>query len=125
MNTESTEAGMQDYEGTPSGVLIRDFIIFQFKTVLDGMKDAIMIPFSFIALVLDLMGSPSRRGKTFYALLGTCEAFDRWLNLHGAARGATRGRDGFFDASEPGDGTMVGELEEILRGEKNVALPRA
>lgn len=113
---------MQEPQGTPSGVLIRDFLIFQFKTVLDGMKDAIVIPFSIIALVLDLMGSPSRRGRTFYALLGACESFDRWLNLHGAARGAAQGREGFFGGSEPGDGTMVGEIEEILRGEPAVAV---
>jgi hypothetical protein len=126
MNTDfAREAGMNDYEGTPSGVLIRDFLIFQFKTVLDGMKDAIVIPFSIIALIADLMGSPSRRGRTFYALLGACEAFDRWLNLHAPARNAARGRDGLFDTSEPGDGTMVGELEEILRGERAPVLPRA
>ena len=125
MNTHlSPQPGLHEQHGTPSGVLIRDFVIFQFKTVLDGMKDAIVIPLSIVALVMDLMGSPSRRGRTFYGLLGACESFDRWLNLHASARGALKGRDGFFDHSEPGDGTMVGEIEEILRGEPATALPR-
>ncbi|HEU0015125.1 MAG TPA: hypothetical protein VFQ45_15655 [Longimicrobium sp.] len=105
---------MQSDHGVPPAVLIRDFIIFQVKTIIDGIKDAIVIPLSAIAFLLDLLWS-RRKGRIFYALMGACETFDRWLNLHGATK-AMRNRDGLFGESRPGDGTMVGDLEGLVRG---------
>jgi hypothetical protein len=109
---------MQD--GTPARVLIRDFLIFQLKTSLDGLKDAIVLPLATIVVVLDLIFLKGhKRGRTFYSLMGMCESFDRWLNLHGAAHQASGNRDGLFGGSEPGDGTMVGDIEEfMLRSEQ-------
>ena len=103
-------------EGTPRGVLIRDFLIFQLKTFLDGLKDAVVIPVATVVVLLDLVfGRAERRGRAFYGLMGVCESFDRWLNLHGAVRTAAGSREGLFAGSEPGDGTMVGDLEEMMR----------
>jgi hypothetical protein len=103
-------------EGTPRGVLIRDFLIFQLKTFLDGLKDAVVIPVATAVVLLDLVfGRAERRGRAFYGLMGVCESFDRWLNLHGAVRTAAGHREGLFAGSEPGDGTMVGDLEEMMR----------
>jgi hypothetical protein len=103
-------------EGTPPGVLIRDFAIFQLKTALDGIKDAIVFPLAIIVMVLDLVFVRGpRRGRTFYQLMSVCESFDRWLNLYGAARKARGHREGLFGGSEPGDGTMLGDLEEMAR----------
>jgi hypothetical protein len=111
-------------EGTPRGVLIRDFIIFQCKTALDGLKDAIVIPLATIVVVLDLaFGRADRRGRTFYSLMGLCESFDRWLNLYAPAQGAGGHRDGLFAVSEPGDGTMVGDIEEFVRRGEPPARP--
>ena len=98
--------------GTPPRVLMRDFLIFQLKTALDGLKDAIVIPLSIFVVVLDLLfGRGPTRGRAFYALMSACESFDRWLNLHGPASQAAGNREGLFGGSEPGDGTMVGDLE--------------
>lgn len=113
-------------EGTPRSVLIRDFLIFQLKNTIDGLKDAIVFPLAIVVVVLDLaFGSPSRRGRTFYSLMAACESFDRWLNLHGAAKKAGGSREGLFAGSEPGDGTMVGDIEEYMRrGETARETPR-
>jgi hypothetical protein len=101
--------------GTPVGVLLRDLFIFQVKLVLDGVKDAVVIPISVVAVVLDLfMGGP-RRGKIFYGVMEAGERFDRWLNLHGAARRAALNRDGLFGESRAGDDTFLGEFEEMMR----------
>ncbi len=103
-------------EGTPPGVLFRDFLIFQLKTALDGVKDMIVIPFATIVFALDLIfGKGDRRGRTFYALMGACEAFDRWLNLYTPASQAGSSREGLFAGSEPGDGTLAGDIEGLLR----------
>lgn len=113
-------------EGTPPRVLIRDFLIFQFKTALDGLKDAIVIPFATIVVILDLMfGRRETRGRAFYSLMGLCESFDRWLNLHGASQMAPGSREGLFAGSEPGDGTMVGDIEEFVRRGEPPARPHA
>jgi hypothetical protein len=102
-------------EGTPRGVLIRDFLIFQAKLALDGIKDAVVIPIATVVVLIDLVfGRPRHRGRAFYALMGACESFDRWLNLHGASRRAAGHREGLFAGSEPGDGTMVGDIEEYM-----------
>jgi hypothetical protein len=99
---------------TPRGVLVRDFMIFQLKLFLDGLKDAVVFPIAAILVVLELVFGGERRGRTFYALLRACESFDRWLNLHGAARRAGFSREGLFGGSEPGDGTLVGDIEGMV-----------
>ena len=100
---------------TPHGVLIRDLLIFQLKLVLDGLKGAVVLPISTVVVVLELLFGGRTRGRTFYALMAACESFDRWLNLHGAARRAGLHREGLFGGSEPGDGTMVGEIEGLVQ----------
>lgn len=103
-------------EGTPRGVLVRDFLIFQFKTALDGLKDALVLPLATFVVLIDLIfGRAETRGKTFYSLLSACESFDRWLNLYRPAQRASGSRDGLFAGSAPGDGSMVGDIEEIVR----------
>ena len=103
-------------EGTPPRVLIRDFLIFQAKLALDGIKDAVVIPVATVVVLVDLIfGRPSNRGRAFYALMGACESFDRWLNLHGASRRAAGHREGLFAGSEPGDGTLAGDIEGLMR----------
>lgn len=99
---------------TPPAVLIRDLMIFQLKLVMDGLKDAIVLPVSAVLVMAELLFGGARRGRSFYALMRACESFDRWLNLHGAAHRAGTERDGLFAASEPGDGTMLGELEGMM-----------
>jgi hypothetical protein len=103
-------------EGTPPRVLIRDFVIFQLKTFIDGLKDVVVIPFATILFALDLIfGKGDKRGRTFYALMGACESFDRWMNLYKPASQAGGSSEGLFAGSEPGDGTMMGDIEGLMR----------
>ena len=103
-------------EGTPPRVLIRDFLIFQTKTFIDGLKDVVVIPFATILFALDLIfGKGDKRGRTFYALMGACESFDRWMNLYRPASQAGGSSEGLFAGSEPGDGTMMGDIEGLMR----------
>ena len=109
-------------EGTPPRVLIRDFLIFQLKTFIDGLKDVVVIPFATILFALDLIfGKGDKRGRTFYALMGACESFDRWMNLYKPASQAGGNSEGLFGGSEPGDGTMVGDIEGLLRRKEPAA----
>lgn len=103
-------------EGTPPRVLIRDFLIFQTKTFIDGLKDVVVIPLATILFALDLIfGKGDKRGRTFYSLMGACESFDRWMNLYKPASQARGNAEGLFAGSEPGDGTMVGDIEGLMQ----------
>jgi hypothetical protein len=100
--------------GTPRGVLLRDFVIFQSKLVVDGLKDVALFQLACFVFVVEIAFGGSRRGRTFYALMRAGESFDRWLNLHGALSRGTGKGEGLFGGSEPGDGTLVGEIEGLV-----------
>lgn len=97
----------------PPGVLIRDLLIFQLKLWMDGLKDVVLLPISVGAGILDVLLGPRSSGYRLYAVLRMGERYDLWLNLFGAAAEAERSGEGLFGGSEPGDGTMVGRLEEM------------
>jgi hypothetical protein len=105
----------------PPNVLIRDLLIFQLKLWMDGIKDIVLAPVSVGAGVLDLLLGPSASGYRLYRVLRLGERYDLWLNLFGAAKEAERSGEGLFGGSEPGDGTMVGALEQLSTGEPPAA----
>jgi hypothetical protein len=99
-------------------VTFRDFAIFQFKLVLDGLKDIALFQLAIGAVVLDLVSGSGRRPRLFYSVLGLSERFDLWLNLHGAMERLESGEseDGLFGASTAGSDNLLGKLEQLLRG---------
>jgi len=96
-------------------VLFRDFLIFQMKLWLDGFKDLMMIQLSIVAVVFDLLFG-GRRKRLFYKVIKLGERIDLWLNLHGALSRAEESDDGLFGGSRAGSGTMLGKLEQAVRG---------
>jgi len=96
-------------------VLIRDFLIFQMKLWLDGFKDLMMIQLSIVAVLFDLLFS-GRRKRLFYKVIKLGERIDLWLNLHGALSRAEESGDGLFGGSRAGSKTMLGQLEQAVRG---------
>lgn len=102
------------------GVTLRDFIIFQIKLVLDGMKDFLAIWLSTGAIILDIIAGQGKRPRLFYSVVRASERFDRWINLHGVLEemDATRSDDGLFGGSRAGDDSFVGRLEKVVRGEE-------
>lgn len=106
----------------PNGVLLRDLLIFQAKLWMDGAKDLFLSPLSVGAAVLDALLGPKSNGRyRLYSILKVGERFDLWLNLYGAAEAGERTSEGLFGASEPGDGTMLGRMEELSDGRRSAA----
>lgn len=97
-------------------VSIRDFAIFQMKLLIDGLKDAAVFTMSFVAFGVDLVFRRHGRNRLFYKMMRVSERFDLWLNLHGAAEGADEMDDGLFGASEAGSDTLLGQIEQLVRG---------
>jgi len=100
-------------------VTIRDFFIFQLKLLIDGLKDFVLLNVSAIAVVLDLIAGRGKRPRLFYSVLRKSERFDLWLNLNGALErleSGEVGEDGLFGASEAGSDSLLGEIEQLVRG---------
>lgn len=100
------------------GVTFRDFVIFQLKLALDGIKDVIVFNLSIVAMLVDLVAGRGKRPRLFYSVLRISERFDAWINLHGVAERmeGDGGEDGLFGSSKAGSDTMVGQLEQWVRG---------
>lgn len=115
------EAGAEQSSRTPylhqgHGVLLRDVLIFQVKLLLDGLKDVVLVQLSIGAAILDFVLGRKGRPLLFYRVLRASERFDLWLNLNGAATQAESTPDGLFGASEAGSNSLLGKLEQLVRG---------
>ena len=97
-------------------VSIRDFAIFQLKLLIDGVKDGAVFTMSFVAFGVDLVFRRHGRRRLFYNVMRISEKFDLWLNLHGAAEEAPDDADGLFGSSEAGSDTLLGQIEQLVRG---------
>lgn len=102
-----------NHPGNPSlpvvtrSVTFRDFVVFQVKLALDGVKDAVLMSLSVVAIVIDMIAGGGRRPRRFYAVIRLCSRFDRWLRLHSAKGFAETGERLWPDL--PGRGADVEE----------------
>lgn len=77
--------------------LLRDALAFQLKLALDGLRDAVLIPVSIIALIAGVINHPKSPGIYFYRLLHVGRRSDRWINLFGEHDGDEGTADGYID----------------------------
>ena len=82
------------------GVTLRDFVVFQCKLVLDGLKDIVLLNLSVMAIVFDAVSGHIARPRSFYGVVRLSRRFEEWLNLH-RLRGARIDEE---------DGTMLEDL---------------
>ena len=100
-------------------VMIRDLIIFLVKLAIDGLKDLALMNLAIGAAVLDVISGGGKRPRLFYSVLRLSERFDLWLNLNGAMEKMAAGEagdDGLFGASTAGSDSLLGKIEELVRG---------
>ena len=65
--------------------LIRDAAVLQFKLIVDGLRDFLLVPLSLIAAVASLVTSKDGvPGPQFYRLLRVGKQSEIWINLFGA-----------------------------------------
>src|SRR5688572_19200307 len=85
-------------------VTLRDFVIFQIKLALDGLKSLVVLNLSVLAMIVDFFSGRGRRPRWFYSVVRVSERFDKWLNLYGAIERLDAGEtdDGLFGASDAG-----------------------
>lgn len=77
---ESTEP-----EATTRWQFFRDIMVFQVKLIIDGLRDALLIPTSLVAGLIGVVTHPSDPGTFFYRLVRLGKRSESWINLFGAA----------------------------------------
>jgi len=65
--------------------LIRDIGVLQFKLVVDGLRDFLLVPVSVATGIYSLLKGGDRPGEEFYELLRHGRRTERLINLFGAA----------------------------------------
>ena len=110
--------GRRSMTVTSRKVALRDFVIFQIKLALDGFKDMVVFGLSIGAIVLDFIAGQGKRPRLFYSVVRISERWDMWLNLHAAAQRLEDedGDDGLFGASDAGADSLIGQIEQLVRG---------
>jgi hypothetical protein len=85
--------------------LIRDIVVLQFKLVLDGIRDFVLVPVSLVTGAYSLLKGGRRPGSEFYDLLRYGRQSDRVINLFGAA-------DRVHDPLD--DGQPLPDIDELV-----------
>ena len=83
MSNESQTSYPSD--GDDRWKLIRDISVLQFKLIVDGLRDLILVPVSLIAGIVSLVKGDVGQDNDFYDLLRLGRRSERWINLFGAA----------------------------------------
>jgi hypothetical protein len=88
-------------------IVIRDMLVFQFKLVVDGLLDVVLLPLSLIVGSVSIIGNRPKQRSEFYELLRFGRRTERWINLFGAAERRL----------EPGtdvDNNPAGDLDDVV-----------
>lgn len=76
-------------EQPPVWTLIRDVAVLQFKLIVDGFRDLVLVPASLVAGIISLSKTTDGQpGDEFYRLVSVGKQSERWINLFGALKNA-------------------------------------
>jgi hypothetical protein len=114
----------QDKESSASErwSLIRDVGVLQFKLLVDGLRDLVLVPLSLVAGLISLLQSKDGRpGPQFYHLLAWGKQSEVWINLFGAVENSPAKIEQSHPFGEKDIDDIVGRLEtfvvdEVKRG---------
>jgi hypothetical protein len=99
--------------------LIRDVAVFQFKLVVDGLRDLVLVPVSLFAGLLSLLTSKDNvPGSQFYELLGVGKQSEQWIDLFGAMRNAPFGVERHVRFPDANMDEILDNIEEFVINEE-------
>lgn len=84
METQDTAPQLPPAE-LDSGTIIRDALVLQGKLVIDGIRDALLIPVSLVAAIISIFQSGNDKGRLFYDVVQLGRRSERWIDLFAAA----------------------------------------
>ncbi len=69
--------------------LIRDAALLQFKLIVDGLRDFLLVPASLVAALISFLSSrDGKPGPQFYQLVQWGKQSEHWIDLFGALKNA-------------------------------------
>lgn len=71
---------------SPRAELIREAAVLQIKLLVDGLRDAILIPVSLIATLIGLLRGGDEPGREYRRVIKLGRRSERWINLFGHQR---------------------------------------
>jgi hypothetical protein len=74
---------MNESSPGPRQALLREAAILQFKLLVDGLRDAALIPMSLIAAAIGLMRGGDDSDREFRRVIKLGRRSERWINLFG------------------------------------------
>ncbi len=95
--------------------VIRDLLEFQFKLVVDGLKDLTLAQVALGAALLDLFRRDGSPGRRFYGIIRLSDRFDEWLDLHAAVERAPEDTPNLFPIPSHSVDDVLGGLETSAR----------
>lgn len=98
----------------PRKIVLRDFLIYELKLLLDGAKSFAITWAALGAVALDMVAPGDVPGRRFYAVMRLGERLDRWLSLYGIADAAEADAEGMFGVSRAGSPTLLGRVEALV-----------
>lgn len=87
--------------------LLRDIVVLQFKLVVDGLRDLILVPVSLVVGLFSLVRGGDESGSEFYDLLRLGRKSEHWINLFGAV-------DRARDAGADKDASRVNDIDDMV-----------
>ena len=76
-------------EPPPLWTLVRDAAVLQFKLIVDGLRDLLLVPASLVAAIISVAKTrDGQPGDEFYRLVSVGKQSERWINLFGALKNA-------------------------------------
>jgi hypothetical protein len=104
----NNESGQQKHEGSRSA-LAREAAVLQIKLIVDGFRDAALIPISLIAALIGILRGGEDADREFREVLKLGRRTERWINLFGYHRPYSRSHPaGSMD-------TLINTVEDVLR----------
>lgn len=74
---------MSKPEPNPRTELLRKSLILQFKLLVDGVRDAALIPLALVATVIGLMRGGADADREFQRVVKLGRRTERWINVFG------------------------------------------
>lgn len=94
--------------------LLRDAVVFQFKLLVDGIRDFVLIPVSLAAAIISFLKPGARAGTEFYDVVAFGRTTERKINLFSAADKCAADP---VAEELPDLDTLVDEIESFARKE--------
>jgi hypothetical protein len=95
---------METANRNPRVELIRETAVLQIKLLVDGLRDAILIPLSLVAALIGVMRGGPDCDREFRRVIKLGHRSERWINLFGHQRPL---------GSDPAKGSMDSVLEQV------------